>query len=207
LSKCGTAATGIAAIGTAHGTGIAGTTTAQGFTSTSGRGATITIDVIGVADNRRLTNLQCSTGSGRSLAKSEGDNDMRYTIVHSLAGAALLLGAGLATAQTTPPTTPQSPPPAATKPDASKITLTEEQAKSWIAKPVFSSDGKELGEVAAFKRAADNTVLEMHADIGGFLGFGRARVGLTPAQFKLQNDRVILSLTAEQAKALPKVKN
>lgn len=128
-------------------------------------------------------------------------------IVHScLAGTALLLGAVMAQAQTTPQTTPQSPPPAATKPEAAKITLTEDQAKSWIDKRVFSSDGKELGEVAAFKRAADNTVLEMHADIGGLLGMGETRVTLMPAQFKLQGDRVILNLTEEQAKALPKVK-
>jgi hypothetical protein len=131
---------------------------------------------------------------------------MRGSLIHALAGAGLLLGAGLATAQTTPaPTTPKSPPPAATKPEAAKITLTEEQAKSWIDKRVFSSDGKELGEVAGFKRAADNTVLEMHADIGGLLGMGETRVKVTPAQFKLEKDRVVLNLSEEQAKALPKV--
>jgi hypothetical protein len=132
---------------------------------------------------------------------------MRGAYLRSLAGAALLFGGGLATAQTTPPTTPKSPPPASMKPDSPKVTLTEEQAKSWIDKRVFSADGKELGEVAGFKRAADNTVVEMHADIGGLLGIGESRVALTPAQFKLQNDRVILNLTEEQAKALPKVKN
>jgi hypothetical protein len=105
------------------------------------------------------------------------------------------------------PTTPQSPPLASMKPDAQEVTLTEDQAKSWIDKPVFSSDNKELGEVAAFKRAADNTVLEMHADIGGLFGIGETRISVTPAQFKLQNDRVVLSLTQEQANALPKVKN
>jgi PRC-barrel domain len=131
---------------------------------------------------------------------------MRGIGIKSIAGAALLFCAGLAQAQTTP-TTPQSPPPEATKPDTAKITLTEEQAKTWIDKRVFSSDGKEIGEVAAFKRAADNTVLEMHADIGGLLGMGETRVSVTPAQFKLQNDRVVLTLTEQQAKALPKVKN
>jgi hypothetical protein len=134
-------------------------------------------------------------------------SNMRGIAVKSLAGTALLLSAGLAAAQTTPPTTPQSPPPAAMKSDVPKVTLTEQQAKSWIDKPVFSSDGKKLGEVAAFKRAADDTVLEMHADIGGLLGFGQTRVSVTPAQFKLQNDRVILNLTEKQAKELPKVKN
>lgn len=45
----------------------------------------------------------------------------------------------------------------------------------------------------------------MQADIGGFLGMGETRVRLTPAQFKLQEDRVTLSVTAEQAKTLPTV--
>jgi hypothetical protein len=105
------------------------------------------------------------------------------------------------------PTTPQSPPLASMKPDAQKVTLTEEQANSWIDKPVFSSDNKELGEVAAFRRAADHTVLEMHADIGGLFGIGETRISVTPAQFKLQDDRVVLTLTEQQANALPKVKN
>jgi hypothetical protein len=131
---------------------------------------------------------------------------MRNIGLTSLVGAALLF-AGMAQAQTTPQATPQSPPAAATKPQTAKTTLTEAEAKSWIDKPVFSSDGKELGEVAAFKRAADNAILEMHVDIGGLLGIGETRVSVTPAQFKLQGDRVVLSLTETQAKALPKVKN
>jgi PRC-barrel domain len=133
-------------------------------------------------------------------------SDMRSIGLKLLAGVALVLGGGLAQGQTTP-TTPQSPPPAATKTDETKVTLTEEQSKSWINKRVFSTDGKELGEVAAFKRGIDNTILEMHADIGGLLGMGETRVSVPPAQFKLQNDRVVLTLTEEQAKALPKVKN
>lgn len=104
-------------------------------------------------------------------------------------------------------TTPHASPTATVEPDSQKISLTEDQARSWIDKRVFSSDGKELGEVAAFKRAADNTVVEMHADLGGLLGMGETRVSVTPVQFKLQNDRVVLTLTEEQAKALPKVKN
>jgi hypothetical protein len=142
-------------------------------------------------------------------------SDMRRIGLKSLAGAALVLGGGLALAQTTPTTPQSSPPSAATKPsettatkqNESKVTLTEAQAKSWIDRPVFTSDGKEIGEVAAFKRAGDNTILELHADIGGILGLGETRVSLTPAQFKLQTDRVVLTLTEQQAKALPKVKN
>lgn len=88
---------------------------------------------------------------------------------------------------------------------AASITLTEEQAKEWVDKPVYSSDGKEIGEVYEFKRSADNKVTELHADIGGFLGMGETRVKLTPSEFKLQGDRVVLNITEEQAKALPKI--
>jgi hypothetical protein len=89
---------------------------------------------------------------------------------------------------------------------SASISLTEQEALTWINKPVYSSDEKELGEVAAFQRDADNKVIGMHADIGGFLGLGETRINLTPAQLKLQGDRVVLSLTAEQAKQLPAIK-
>ena len=85
------------------------------------------------------------------------------------------------------------------------LMLTEEQAKVWIDKPVYTSDGNNIGAVAAIARGTDDTVTEMHADIGGFLGIGKTRVRLTPAQFTLQSDRVVLSVTAEQAKTLPTV--
>jgi hypothetical protein len=86
------------------------------------------------------------------------------------------------------------------------ITLNAAQAKSWVNKPVYSSDDKNIGEVAAFARGSDDKVSEMHADIGGFLGLGETRVKLTPAQFKLAGDRVTIEMTAAQAKDLPRVK-
>jgi len=83
--------------------------------------------------------------------------------------------------------------------------LNAQETMKWLDKPVYSSDGKKIGEVAAFQRdAATNKVIGMHADIGGFLGIGQTRVKLTPAQFKLQGDRVVLDLTAEQTNDLPK---
>ena len=98
-------------------------------------------------------------------------------------------------------------PPAATSPQqqGDSITLTSQEAQAWIGKPVYSSDGKKIGEVAAFGRGTDDKVITMHADTGGFLGMGETRVSLTPAQFKLAGDRVVLDLTAAQAKDLPKV--
>ena len=88
---------------------------------------------------------------------------------------------------------------------AAGLSLTSKEAEAWIGKPVYSSDGRKLGEVAAFQRAADNKVTEMYADIGGFLGLGEHRIIVAPAQISLQTDRVVLDLTAAQAKELPKI--
>ncbi|MEQ1711657.1 MAG: PRC-barrel domain-containing protein [Hyphomicrobium sp.] len=136
--------------------------------------------------------------------------------------AATLVASSAAMAQTTAPTTPppapsavEITPPLSTKPGmsttqdtskkASAPMLTDEQAKAWINKVVYSSDDKNLGEVAAFQRDTAGNVTEMHADIGGFLGLGETRVRLMPSEFKLVTDRVVLNVTAEQAKNLPKI--
>ena len=98
-------------------------------------------------------------------------------------------------------------PPAASSTTTTKdgLVLTEAQAKAWIKKAIFSSDGKNVGEVTALKRDASGKVAELQAGIGGFLGMGETQVRLMPEQFKLENDRVVLSLTAEQVKTLPKI--
>ena len=108
-----------------------------------------------------------------------------------------------AIAQTTPAPAPAAP--VAVAPSAANLMLTAEQAKTWVGKPVYSSDDKKIGEVAAFTRGTDNSVTEMQANIGGFLGMGQTHVKLTTAQFKLQGDRVVLNVTSALAKDLPKV--
>ena len=85
------------------------------------------------------------------------------------------------------------------------VMLNDQDAKSWIGKPVYSNDQKKIGEVLSFVRAPDNKVTELRAGLGGLLGFGETNVIATPSQFSLSDDRVILNLTAEQAKDLPKV--
>jgi hypothetical protein len=85
------------------------------------------------------------------------------------------------------------------------MTLTQQEAEDWIGKPVYSRDGKDLGEVAAFTRGDDNSVMEMLADIGGFLGFGQHRISLTPEQFALNDDRATLVMSSVEANKLPAV--
>jgi PRC-barrel domain len=127
------------------------------------------------------------------------------------------LFATAAIAQTTTPTTPpsttpsmpsapQSMPSTTTAPstaDRGATMLNDSEAKNWIDKIVYSSDNKNVGEVAAIQRDGSGKVTEVHADIGGFLGLGETRVRLMPAQFRFDGDRVVLNLTADQAKSLP----
>jgi PRC-barrel domain len=123
---------------------------------------------------------------------------------------AIVLGATVAVAQTTAPASPSAEkmsPPATSTTTVTKddLVLTEAQANAWIKKAVYSSDGKNVGEVTALKRDASGKVAELQAGIGGFIGIGETQVRVMPAQFKLDNDRVVLSLTAEQVKTLPKM--
>ena len=87
----------------------------------------------------------------------------------------------------------------------SGLTLTEAEAKKWIGKTIYSSDNKNVGEVTDLKRDADGKVLELHADIGGFLGIGETRVKVLPDQFQVGADRITLNVTGEAAGKLPKV--
>jgi hypothetical protein len=120
---------------------------------------------------------------------------------------ATLLASALAFPALSQNATVNAPSSTTVEKNTAALMLTEEQARGWIDKPVYSSDGSKIGEVAAIARGSDNTITEMHADIGGFLGIGKSRVRLTPAQFTLQDDRVMLSVTATEAKTLPTVQN
>ena len=129
---------------------------------------------------------------------------------------ASLLSATTAFAQSETQTAPApSDPPAMTEPAPSTSTtdttaavkdtpmMTDAEAKNWVNKTVYSSDGKNLGEVAAILRDSSGHVTELHADIGGFLGLGETRVKVLPDQFKVSSDRVILNIAGDQAKNLP----
>lgn len=71
---------------------------------------------------------------------------------------------------------------------------------------VYSSDGEELGEVAKVNKGPDGDIENIHVDIGSFLGMGGKTVKIGPEQFTQANGRIELSLTAEEAEALPEVK-
>lgn len=132
--------------------------------------------------------------------------------------AALTISAATAFAQTTPAPTTPTPAPSQTSPPATKPvptvpatpsqkeeTMTQAQAKAWVDKAVYSSDGSKLGTVSEIRLDSSGKISELDADIGGFLGIGQSRVRVMPSQFKLAGDRVILTLTSAQTKDLPKI--
>ena len=68
---------------------------------------------------------------------------------------------------------------------------------------IYSSDAKKVGEVSALMRDASGKVTELATGLVGILGQGDVQVRIAPAQFRFAQDKVVLSLTPEQVKALP----
>jgi hypothetical protein len=74
--------------------------------------------------------------------------------------------------------------------------------EQWIGRPVYSSDGKDLGKVTSLNKEGDKS--GFYADIGGFLGFGSTRTMIRSDQIKeVQNDRIVLNMTEAEADKLP----
>ncbi len=98
--------------------------------------------------------------------------------------------------QAVPPMKPGDPQSAdtGTKSGSGNVVATDE----WIGRAVYSSDDKNLGDVA---KLSGNDVL---VDIGGFLGIGATRALIKADQIKeVQNDRIVLTLPEAEAKKLP----
>jgi sporulation protein YlmC with PRC-barrel domain len=71
--------------------------------------------------------------------------------------------------------------------------------------PVYSSDGKQIGKVIQV-RVADGQVNAVRAELSGNLGIGEKTIEIPAARFKSSADRIVLSMTAEEAGKLPAVK-
>jgi hypothetical protein len=83
--------------------------------------------------------------------------------------------------------------------------LSDAQAAALKNKVVWSSDEKNVGEIAEVVRDSTGRVTELHADIGGFLGFGETRVRVLPDEVKFMPDRVVLTRSEDQVSTLPKI--
>lgn len=74
------------------------------------------------------------------------------------------------------------------------------QYQGW---PVFSSDGEKVGEVVEVMPGSAGQGEKLRVESGGFFGIGSKTVEINPNQYKAGQNRIELSLTAEQAQDLP----
>ncbi len=96
-------------------------------------------------------------------------------------------------------------PPVQQQPAEPPTRIETQDFKSWIGLKVETLDGESVGKVANVLPATGSVLEEVHADIGGFLGFGETRVKLMPAQLIKQDDKIIVSLTKEEIRKLPRI--
>jgi sporulation protein YlmC with PRC-barrel domain len=91
--------------------------------------------------------------------------------------------------------------------DGADYFVTEDSKKEWIGKPIYSTDGKNLGEIATVETDNDNKVTEIHADFGGVLGLGetRVRVGADKIQ-EVKDDRMVLKLKEVETRDLTRIR-
>jgi len=78
--------------------------------------------------------------------------------------------------------------------------------QTWVGRYLYSSDGKDLGKIAAVKQHGSSS--EILFDAGGFLGIGATRKSITSDQIQdVKSDRVVLRLSEADAKKLPAVED
>jgi len=152
----------------------------------------------------RLVCLEQACAIDGSMIHNIGVQIMMRSFILAAVLTSFLAASALA-ADATMKVDPAAVPAVATTSRATSMTLSPEDSLAWVSKPVYSLDGTNMGKVVDFQRGTDSGVTSMHADIGGFWGVGMTRVNLMTAQFKLQGDRVVLSLTAAEVKALPAI--
>ena len=74
--------------------------------------------------------------------------------------------------------------------------------ETWVGRSIYSSDGKDLGKIAAVKKTG--TASDIFFDTGGFLGLGATRKHLTSDQVQdVRIDRIVLRLSESDAQKLP----
>lgn len=75
-----------------------------------------------------------------------------------------------------------------------------------VGRYLYSSDGKDLGKIAAVNQNGSSS--EILFDAGGFLGIGATRKSIPSDQIQdVKNDRVVLRLSEAEAKKLPAVED
>ncbi len=82
--------------------------------------------------------------------------------------------------------------------------LTADEATGWIGRPVYSAEGKKVGEVIEVKRDPENKVTELSIDTGTYLGMGATQYRVTSEQIQeIRPDGLVLTLKESEVKSVP----
>jgi len=92
--------------------------------------------------------------------------------------------------QPAPPGIPTAPvvEPKQHGPNAGVVTEIADRAEMMIGKPLCAEDGTEVGTVVGVVRDSTGKVREIHAEIGGLLGFGATRIAIPPSEATVTPD-------------------
>jgi sporulation protein YlmC with PRC-barrel domain len=112
---------------------------------------------------------------------------------------------------TTPATPPAAKPAEPTRPSATptpdKSAAAKPAANALVGIPVFSSDGSKMGSVLSVKLDTNGKVQGIHIKTGGFLGFGGKIVEIPDGKFTKSGDNIQLGMTSDEVSKLPEVKD
>jgi sporulation protein YlmC with PRC-barrel domain len=71
---------------------------------------------------------------------------------------------------------------------------------------VFSSDGKDVGQVVEAVRGPDGKIQSVQIQIGRLLGIGDKVVAIDADKLQEMRDRIMLKLNADQVRSQPEAK-
>jgi sporulation protein YlmC with PRC-barrel domain len=73
--------------------------------------------------------------------------------------------------------------------------------------PVFSSDGKNLGQIVQVERAPDGKIQSVQLQVGRLLGLGDKVVSIDGSRLEQLADRVRVMMNSDQVRSLPEAKS
>ena len=73
--------------------------------------------------------------------------------------------------------------------------------------PVFSSDGKNLGQVVQVERGPDGKIQSVQIQVGHLLGIGEKTIAIDGSKLEQLQDRIRLMMSSDQVHALPESKS
>jgi hypothetical protein len=72
--------------------------------------------------------------------------------------------------------------------------------------PVFSSDGKNLGQIVQVERSPDGKLQSVQIQIGRLLGLGEKTITIEGSKLEQLGDRIRLFMSSDQVRALPETR-